>query len=161
MTDERRDLGFPDRRKNTYESLEKRLDEHVNDITCRLEKWLKRGIIAFAIIGVTSMLGLVGFSVNLGSIKDARKEFVRITCLDTNQRHDKTYEQLIALANADQARAPDEAAREEIRRRRDVTLALIDALAPKQDCTYLEKASVGDAKVHTTVKTVKTSTKER
>jgi hypothetical protein len=56
-------------------------------------------------------------------------------CEKTNQRHDGAILALREGSNVDIANAPTEAAKSEVRRRRDVTIALIDAIAPKQPCT--------------------------
>ena len=58
-------------------------------------------------------------------------------CQVTNQRHDDTYKSLVDAAAIDEDNAKTGAAKAEVRRRRDVTLALIDALAPKRDCDNL------------------------
>lgn len=154
MSDEERrePLDIPDRRKNTYEELQKCLDDHIDHIETQFQKWFVRGLVAFSIIALTSAVALAGFGINLRSIQNTRKEFVRTTCQNTNDRHDDTYRRLIALSQVDQNNAKTEAAKKEIRRRRDVTLGLIDALSPKQDCAYLVKIAVGEIDPSKTVK---------
>lgn len=145
MNEDPKRLGLPDRRKHTYAALEKRLDTHIDEIALHLRKWLRRGLFAFAIIGLACAAALFGFGYVVHDLRTTRANFTRDNCTATNSRHDNTYNALVAAAQTDQDNAPNEAAREEIRRRRDVTLALIDALAPHQNCTYLVKLSVGDA----------------
>lgn len=85
------------------------------------------------LIGVTSTLGLVGYGFALAEIQSQRLE----VCVDGNTRHDNTSAQLVKLAAEDEAQRKTEAAKAEVRRRRDVTLGLIDALAPHRDCDEL------------------------
>lgn len=68
------------------------------------------------------------------AIQNSREEVLLADCRDQNKRHDDTTKSLVDAAQIDQNNAPTEAAKLEIRRRRDVTLALIDALAPHADC---------------------------
>jgi hypothetical protein len=156
MTDEsnhgRRSMELPDRRKNTYASLERRLDEHLEEIENRFKRWLIRGLAAFAVMGIACTIALVGFGIVLGQIKDTREDFVRSNCESQNEQHDNTSKALIAAAANDIKKAKNHEGTsqgpvsvQEIENRRDVTLALIDALRPKQDCEFLVKLSVGDA----------------
>lgn len=140
-----------DRRKNGYAEVEEKLSEsaeifqrHALEIEARFRRWLVLSLIGFAIIGLSAFVALFGYGLVLKSqsdftkdIQQQRREATLATCEDTNRRHDHTVEALTAGSDLDQEHAPDEAARVEIRRRRDVTIALIDALAPKQDCAKL------------------------
>ena len=144
-TEDRRRLTLPDRRKNTYEALERRLDLHIQAIEDRFQRWFIRGLVAFAIIALCSTAALVGFGLNLNQIKDNRRLFVRSYCETTNARHESATTALTVGSNEDIAKAPNEAAANEIRRRRDVTLALIDAIAPVEDCEFLVDLALGDA----------------
>lgn len=83
------------------------------------------------LIGVTSTLGLVGYGFALREIQQQRLE----VCMANNKRHDDTYKALTAAAADDEAKRKTEAGKTEVRRRRDVTLGLIDLLAPKIDCS--------------------------
>lgn len=56
------------------------------------------------------------------------------TCKQTNVRHDATLNALKVGSDKDIHDAPTEVAKDEVRRRRDVTIALINAVAPKQKC---------------------------
>jgi hypothetical protein len=102
-------------------------------------------LVAFAIIGGTSFVALFLYGQVLAQVKDTRMDFVRSTCMSQNKTHDDTYSALVAAAAKDEADRKTEAGKAEVRRRRDVTLGLIDLLAPKQDCEYLVKLSVGEA----------------
>lgn len=95
-----------------------------------LHHFFRRMFIVVAIIGITSTLGLVGYGFALREIQQQRLE----VCRNNNSRHDNTYAKLIALSAVDEAERKTEAGKAEVRRRRDVTLGLIDALAPHIDC---------------------------
>lgn len=129
MSDESR-LGLPDRRKNTYEALEQRLDEHIDQIGRRFERWFRRGLIAYAIIAMTSAVALAGFGYSLAHEKSKNLQL----CENQNTRHDNAITGLMVGSNLDQENATTEAAKAEIRRRRDVTIDIIDSLAPKVNC---------------------------
>ncbi|MGG6496168.1 UNVERIFIED_CONTAM: hypothetical protein NY603_24950, partial [Bacteroidetes bacterium 56_B9] len=90
------------------------------------------GLSAFAIIGLTSFVAIVGYGLVLRSeskqnneIQDQRREYVRQECQDVNTRHKNSSESLIEKAGEDIKNAPTKEAKTEIKRRRDVTLALI------------------------------------
>lgn len=68
-------------------------------------------------------------------IQAQRAEF----CRDQNANHDATYNALVRAAKVDENNRKTAAGKAEVRRRRDVTLGLIDALAPHRDC----KAALG------------------
>lgn len=82
-------------------------------------------------IGVVCTIGLGGFGYLL--LKQQQEALER--CHNQNIRHDNAITALIVGSNKDIQNAdklglsPDE-----IRRRRDVTIDLIDAIAPKTDC---------------------------
>jgi precorrin-2 methylase len=59
--DEEDPLLYPDRRKHGYKELENKLDRHAEEIKSRLEKFIRRGLVAFAIIGIFTALALFGF----------------------------------------------------------------------------------------------------
>lgn len=131
MTDDRREeLDLPDRRKNTYEGLANRLDAHIQRIEDRLSHRFRGMLVAFSLIGVTSTLALIGFGLVLAEIQDQRYQ----VCTDSNTRAANTKTKLTELAAEDEASRKTEAGKAEVRRRRDVTLGLIDALQPTLDC---------------------------
>jgi hypothetical protein len=142
MTEDRRHLELPDRRKNTYADLEKRVDEHAEHVEDRLRSFFLKALIAMAVIGVTSAIGLFGFAYVLGQVKDTRKDFVRQNCTAQNKRHTDTVTAFHKAADEATAKHPEQAAA--IQESVDANLAIIAALAPVQDCDYLVKLSVGD-----------------
>lgn len=133
-----------DRRKNGYEEVERKLDLHAAEIEARFSRWFVVGLIAFSIIAVTSGVALIGYGLVLRSqadftrdIQQQRREATFDTCKETNDRNKHTKQALLAGSGKDQLNAPDGAAKLEIRRRVQVTFALIDALAPVQNCDKL------------------------
>lgn len=131
-------MELPDRRKNTYEALEKRLDHHLEVLEDRFEMWFRRGLIAFAIIGIACAASIAGF----GYLLHQATETSLRACTNRNVRHDNAVTALMAGSNQDQANAPSEDVRTEIRRRRDVTLGIIDGISPKVDCKHPGKVAL-------------------
>lgn len=84
------------------------------------------------LIGVVCTVALGGF----GYLLRDQQQDDKARCENQNTRHDNAISALIAGSNQDQLNAKTEAARVEIRRRRDVTIGLIDYLAPKTDCDH-------------------------
>lgn len=163
MTDERRQMNLPDRRKNTYEDLETKLDGHISQIEMQFKRWFLRGLVAFAVIAVTSGVALIGFGIVLNEqqktsdqlevlveqnehfaldIQQQRRDTILAECEMTNARNKATQTALKQGSDQDIANAPTQAAKQEIMRRRDVTVALINAVLPVQDCQSLVKAAV-------------------
>lgn len=129
MTDDRR-MQIPDRRKHTYEALEAHVDENIGEIRSDFHRWFVRGLIAFAVIGIAVAMALAGF----GYLLDREADTNRRLCENQNVRHDNGTTVLMVGSNLDQKNAPNEATRAEIRRRRDVSLGIIDMVAPKVNC---------------------------
>jgi hypothetical protein len=131
MNDNRREeLDLPDRRKNTYEALANRLDAHIDRIEERLGHRLRGMLIAFALIGVTSTLALIGYGFAIREVQNQRLE----VCETGNDRHDSTIAKLNEAALFDENSRKTEAGKAEVRRRRDVTIGLIDSIAPHVNC---------------------------
>lgn len=82
------------------------------------------------LIGVVCTLALGGF----GYLLRVQQQETQEKCRNQNTRHDNAISALIIGSNQDQLNAKTEETRVEIRRRRDVTISLIDAIAPKTDC---------------------------
>lgn len=136
MNDARKKLELPDRRKHTYAALEKKIDDHAHEIEDRFHHWFVRGLIAFAVIGLTSGTALIGFGVVLHNERQRAVEL----CEATNIRHDNAIKALKAGSDEDIKNATTPAAKTEIGRRRDVTIGLIDASTPfTPDCHHPPK----------------------
>lgn len=151
MTDDQR--GSEGRRD--YDDANAALGRHIEQNDRRLRKFFIGAIVAFAIIGLACTASLIGFGVVLNDqqktanqlavlvtqnkkfaddIQKQRKDSIIEGCKAQNARHDGSVKALMEGSDIDQENAPDEKARVEIRRRRDVTIALLDALAPVEDC---------------------------
>ena len=130
MNENERRLQIPDRRKNTYDALEVHVDQEIGKIRDQFHHWFVRGLIAFAVIGVAVTVALAGFGYLLKKESDTNRRL----CENQNIRHDNGTTVLMVGSNQDQENAPNEAARAEIRRRRDVSLGIIDMVAPKVNC---------------------------
>lgn len=158
MTPERRIL--PDRRENTHEELMQAFENHIGRTEARLHRFFVRALVAIAVIGLACAVSLFGFGIVLHKqqntadqlavlveqnkqfaidIQEQRRDSILESCNTQNARHDGAINALMEGSDLDQKNAPNEAARAEIRRRRDVTIALLDALAPVEDCE--EKAA--------------------
>lgn len=101
-----------------------------SELKGELHHFFRKIWLVVILIGVTSIAGLAGFGYLLNHEKDDRIQ----QCENQNTRHDNAVYALIAGSNQDQMNAKTDAGKIEIRRRRDVTLGLLDALAPKTDC---------------------------
>jgi hypothetical protein len=140
--------------RREYDDANAALDAHIKANDERLRRFFIGGLIAFGIIGLACTVALIGFGITLNEIKDTRTDFVRSNCESQNEQHDNTYKTLQAAAAHDIAQAEKGGSTSqgkvtvaEIQSRRDVTLGLIDALRPKQDCDYLVKLSNGEISV--------------
>lgn len=136
-----------------YRELENKLNEHAREIEQKFHKWFIRGLVAFGIMSLGVILGLVGYGLLLNKqgdllaqFKETRKEFVRDSCLAQNKRHDNTIAKLNTLSAKSIKQRKTATGRKRAEDGRVATIGLIDALAPKQNCKKLAAVSVGDAK---------------
>jgi hypothetical protein len=139
----------PDRRKEDYDTLDQKIDERFNALTDRLARFISKALVGFGVLGIACALGLFGFGLVLhreariaNDIQKQRKATIMRSCKEQNMAHDKTFGKLILLSKQDENQRKTEAGKQEVRRRRDVTLGLIDALAPRQDCASLVAKAV-------------------
>lgn len=143
MSEERRHLELPDRRENTYASLEKRVEECFEELGDRISRWLTRGLIIVSIIGSACTVALVGFGILLGQLRDTRKDFTRAVCESQNARHRDTISTFNTAKKDAIKKHPEQ--KQAINENVEANLKIIDALVPIQNCEYLVKLSVGDA----------------
>lgn len=119
----------------------------------RFRRWFIVGLLAFSVIGLASGVAIIGYGFVIKNqrktaartaqrIQDQREATVRGNCETTNTRNRRTSEKLIAASKLDLSTAKTAAQRSDIRRRRDFTLALIDALVPIEDCDQKVKDAV-------------------
>jgi hypothetical protein len=125
-----------------YKDLEDRLTAHAAEVQRRFHRWFIITLSAFAIIALSSTVGLIGFGVVLGKqgkttdeIQQQRRDFVRGSCTDQNRRHDDTSRRLLRAMRVAIRRNPER--REQIRQSSEVSLGLIDSLVPKQNCVQV------------------------
>lgn len=149
---ERRRGGFRSL-EDFHDELTDELTKHAQRIEARLSRFFFRALLAFAVIGITSAGSLFGFAAVLRAYNDVgqqiqaqRKVYVKQTCKATNKRHKEAVSALITGSTSDIKAATTEAQRNDIRRRRDVTLALLDAIAPLQNCKAQAKTAVKEVK---------------
>jgi hypothetical protein len=126
MTERRKDPNDLTGRRGGYAELKNELHSFFRKI------W-----VVVLTVGVTSTLGLVGYGFAIREVQHQRLE----ACEAQNMRHDNTEKMLRVASDADIERAKQNlptsqgrVAVEEIENRRDVTLRLIDALQPSQNC---------------------------
>lgn len=155
---ERRSSGRRD-----YDDLAEKVGLYTENTEKRLSRFFKGAIIALSIIGLATTGALVGFGIVLDAqqntadqleklvdsnqkfakdIQDQRRESIITGCRTQNARNEATKEALTSGSDQDIRNAPTEEAKDEVRRRRDVTLALIDALAPADNCEEAAKRAV-------------------
>lgn len=140
----RRNPEIPDRRKYAYTELVKRIDDHTEAVDNRLHRFFIKALAIFVIIGLTSAISLFGFSIVLKEFANTRKDFIRTSCEAQNLRHDATISKLNQAAKRAIKRNPKFA--DDIRAGIADNIAIIDALAPKQDCGQLIKVAEGKSK---------------
>lgn len=129
-----------------YRELAEKIDSHTRKIETRFRRWFIIGLTAFSCIALTSSAALVGYGILLSQqntltrqIQDQRKDSIRRACTDQNTRHDGTGYAL-RLAQKDAIKDHPEQ-KKEIDKQTEVSLGLIDALAPHQDCDAIVKKS--------------------
>lgn len=121
------DYDGPERRQG-YEELAKRLDEHADHIAARFSKWFRAGLVAFAVMALGCGAALIGFAYALHEIQAQRRD----VCETQNDRHDAVVRQFAIETTRLIKQQPDQAQR--IRSNTAANLRLINALAPKVDC---------------------------
>lgn len=127
-----------------YKELEDKLNAHAEDIRKRFRRWLILGFVAFACVGLTSSVALVGFGYLLSKqgettneIQEQRKASIRASCEDQNTRHNSTTDGIRRAMRFAIKQHPGRAA--QIKQNTQVSIGLIDLLAPYQDCVALVK----------------------
>lgn len=144
------------------EELKKRLDKDTRDrlekIQRGYEKWTRRTIRILTVLSVATLV-LGALSINLldsngdrvddiaaaqKNIQQSRVDNTHTACEEQNDRHDRTIAELDALIAAAE-KDPSVSARRiaRIKRSRESTARLIQALAPHQDCLELVRDRFG------------------
>lgn len=131
------------------EELKKRLDpdtrQRLEAIQAGYERWTRRTIwilralvVATLALGVVSILLIDSNANRVDDIQQSRVDITRQSCEAQNDRHDKTiaeYDDRIAAAKKSGLLTDEQLSR--LQESRAFTVALIDALAPVQDCEAL------------------------
>lgn len=124
-----------------YNELKNKLQKVADTNEKRLHRWLIFGLIAFTIIGLSCTGALVGFGVLLGkqaqvgrSIQEQRRDAIRKNCEDQNRRHDRTLGRLAKAEKKAEKKAKTRKQKMKIRNGAEVSIGLIDTLAPHQNC---------------------------
>lgn len=127
-----------------YKELKEEFDAHAHEIQQRFRRWLILGMVAFACVALTSSAALVGFGFLLAKqsdttnqIQNQRKTSIRTNCEDQNGRHDRTTDGIRQAMRFAIKQHPQRAA--QIKQNTQVSIGLIDLLAPHQDCEELVK----------------------
>lgn len=149
--------------RREYDDANAALNAHIEANDALLRKFFIGALIAFSIISLATAASLIGFGIVLHKqqktanqlavlvrqnkdfgldIQKQRRDSIIESCEVQNDRHNDSIAALKEGSDIDQQNAPNEAARVEIRRRRDVTIALLDALAPVEDCRAKAKEAV-------------------
>lgn len=115
------------------------------DLEKRFHKWFLTGMVAFVLLGLTTVAAGFGFSYLLGQIQKNRERFIHDNCSAQNTRNTVTVTKLTELTNeaANEARSQGEKRR--INQSLEGSLAIINALVPVQDCDMLVKVARGEA----------------
>lgn len=131
-----------------YKDLEDRLTKHADEVKARFHRWFVISLAAFAIIALSSAAGLVGFGVLLQNqgkvthdIQLQRRANIRGNCEDQNQRNYVTIQRLNKALIFATKQHPER--KEQIRQSSQVSIGLINALAPHQDCRQVVREATG------------------
>lgn len=142
--EERRHLAT--RRQDDFEHLDEKIDDRFGVLTDRLAHFIKRAIVGFAIIGLTSALALAGYGYLLreqhkttNEIQQQRKETILRSCTEQNGRHNATIKVLDKVLSDTVKSNPKLKA--QVKDSRAQNLLLINALVPVQNCSQLVKAA--------------------
>jgi hypothetical protein len=122
-----------------YRDLEDQLSKHAKSVSDRFHRWLVYGLIAFSIIALSSTAALIGFGILLQKqaqvthdIQLQRASTIRGNCEDQNERNYSTVAKLNKAVAVEIKRHPER--KDQIRQSAEVSIGLINALAPHQDC---------------------------
>lgn len=124
-----------------YKELEDRLSQHARSVSDRFHRWFIISLAAFAIIALSSAAGLVGFGILLKqqgevttTIQAQRRATIRGQCEDQNQRNFVTVSALNMAVDKAEKSAKTEQRKQRLRDNAQVSIGLINALAPHRDC---------------------------
>lgn len=164
MTEDGKDQRQRNSGRREYDDPNKALNEHIEENDRRLRRFFIGALIAFSIVGLATTVSLIGFGIVLHQQQDTsnqlkeivaankhlvsdiqrqRRESITDECTAQNARHNGAVKALNEGAAHDIAHHKELGLRAgEIERRKAVTIALLDALQPVQDCQKLVRDSV-------------------
>jgi hypothetical protein len=124
-----------------YNELKNKIQKMAEKNEARLHRWLVLGLAAFVIVGLSSTAAIVGLTILLGKqkhvtteIQAQRKDTIRKNCQDQNKRHDRTLARLDTAEKNAEKHAKTLRRKMKIRNNTEISIGLIDALAPRQNC---------------------------
>lgn len=136
-----------------YRELENKINEQAEVNRRQFHRWFVGALVAVGLIALCASAGIFGFGIVLDKqksftsnlqqfaqdIQQQRRDTIRGSCEDQNQRHDKTTRRLIRAKHAAEKQVSTFQARMKIRNNAEVSLALIDSLVPLQNCDQVVK----------------------
>jgi hypothetical protein len=108
----------------------------LTNIENQFARWLKRGLIAFSIMGLFCTLALVGMTFAIREIQNQRFD----NCVAQNERHDNTLAKL-SDATADAVKKHPELA-DQVKEGQAANEGIINAIAPKLDCSTIHRFDI-------------------
>lgn len=133
-----------------YNELKRNIKDMAQKNEDRLHRWLVRGLIAFGIVGLSSTAAIIGMAIVVhnqknvtNSIQAQRRNTILGNCQDQNRRHDRTLARLAKAEKDAEAKANTLQQRMKIRNGTEVSIGLIDSLAPHQNCERVVREATG------------------
>lgn len=132
--------SLQDRRKNEYADLKRSIDTRADENDKRLSGFIRKTLVAFAILGIASTVSLIGFSIVLGKIQQERYDNVYQSCIQQNEQHDKTLKKTDALLSPKHSKPGQEI---QLAKTKIFVRLVVDELRPKvDDCKAYTKTRV-------------------
>ena len=140
---------IPERRKH-YQDLEDKVDAYQKANKAELKWFIKRALIAFAVIAIFTAVAIFGFGIVLtrqsqifDDIQAQRYDVAYTLCIDQNRRHDRTFETLDRVAEEAATRAKTDAEKLQMEQGVASSKLLIEALQPRvEDCKQVAEDRV-------------------
>lgn len=144
MTEEQ----LPDRRKHGYVELEKKLEEHKNEITYQLRGFFVKALVAFAVLGLSCAIALAGFGMVLrkqsditNEIQQQRFDTLVQSCRETNDRNKDVNAKIDGVISATPDVPPGK--RKAVKRAAEPFRLVISAAVPlRENCQQYARGKV-------------------
>lgn len=132
-----------ERRQAGYKLLEERLDKFEKHLDDRLRNFFIKVLIAFAVLGLTSVSAAAGAIIALNEIQNQRYNSVLESCQDTNQRNTAVLDQ---INQAVQNIPPEKQTKEQKQGTAAFRLIISAAVPYTPDCeSFAEDRVAGDS----------------